>query len=84
MVPRSSAESGMMLPAVPAWIAPTVTTPNSAGSFSRLTTVCTSVTKWAACTIGSIALVRRRAVAAAALEVDLDAVGGAEVIGPAR
>ena len=55
-MPRSTAWSGMMLPTVPACIAPTVTTPNSNGSFSRLTTVCTSTMKCAAMAIGSIVL----------------------------
>ena len=50
----TSALSGMMLGALPAWIAPIVSTPNAAGSFSRLITVCTSVTKRAAIGIGSI------------------------------
>ncbi|MCY1230000.1 hypothetical protein D9M72_423950 [compost metagenome] len=37
-------------------MAPMVITPNSAGSFSRLTTVCTSVMKRAAIAIGSMVL----------------------------
>jgi len=44
----------MMLPAVPAWIAPIVTRPNSVGSFSRLITLCTSTTKRAAIITGSM------------------------------
>ena len=55
-MPRNVTLSGMMLPTVPPWIAPTVTTPNSIGSFSRLTTVCTSLMKCAAIAIGSIVL----------------------------
>jgi hypothetical protein len=56
MVTRKVAVSGMMLPTVPACTAPTVMTPNSIGSFSRLTTVCTLLMKCAAITIGSIVL----------------------------
>jgi hypothetical protein len=56
MVPRTCTVSGMMFPTVPPWIAPIVTTPNSFGSFSRLTTVCTSTMKRAAMAIGSMAL----------------------------
>ncbi len=52
-MPRTCTLSGMMLPTVPPWIAPIVTTPNSFGSFSRLITVCTSTTKRAAIVIGS-------------------------------
>jgi hypothetical protein len=44
----------MMLPAEPAWIEPTVITPNSAGSFSRLITLWTSTTKRLAIMIGSM------------------------------
>ena len=44
----------MILGALPASIAPMVTTPKAAGSFSRLMTVCTSSIKRAAMTTGSI------------------------------
>src|SRR3546814_2044614 len=40
-----SALSGRMLGALPALIAPIVSTPNAAGSFSRLITTCVSVTR---------------------------------------
>ena len=53
-MPTTSASSGMMLPAVPPWIAPIETTPNSVGSFSRLITLCTSTMKRAAIITGSI------------------------------
>src|SRR3546814_3385329 len=53
-----SALSGMMLGALPALIAPIVSTPNAAGSFSRLITTCVSVTKRAAIGIGSIVAAR--------------------------
>ncbi len=55
-MPRTCTLSGMMLPTVPPWIEPTVTTPNSFGSFSRLTTVWTSTTKRAAIATGSMVL----------------------------
>ena len=51
-----SAWSGMILSTVPPLNAPTVTTPNALGSFSRLITLCTSVTKWLPMTIGSMLL----------------------------
>ena len=39
MVPVSTTSSGMMFAAVPPWIVPMLTTPNSVGSFSRLITL---------------------------------------------
>jgi len=38
-----------MFSAVPPWIAPMLTTPNSVGSFSRLITLCTSTMKLSVC-----------------------------------
>ena len=56
IVPRSSTLSGMMFSALPPWIAPMLTTPNSCGSFSRLITLCRSTTKRAAIITGSMVL----------------------------
>ena len=74
-MPRTSAVSGIMLPALPAWTEPMVTTPNFAASFSRLITLCTSTTKWAGHHHRIDRDVWARAVAALALEDDRQPVG---------
>ena len=66
-VPRSVQVSGMMLRAVPAWMAPTVTTQGWTGATSRETTVCSCVTRWQAATIGSTVVVRIGGVAGLAV-----------------
>ena len=55
MLSWSTAESGMMLLFVPAWMLPTVSTANSPGAVSRATTVCSRTTIIAAKTTGSTA-----------------------------
>src|SRR6516164_6827708 len=75
MVPSRTASSGMMLAAVPAWSEPMETTPNSVGSFSRLMTLCTSTTKRDAIIHWIDGRLWHCAMAAAAFEFDVEAVG---------
>src|ERR1700741_2625900 len=93
MLRRSSASSGMMLAAVPAWIAPTVTTTMSVAAISREAMVWSRRTVEAAITTGSTAApgagggAQRggaeggrgaRAVPASAVQGDADRVGRGE------
>ena len=71
----------MMLPELPACIAPMVTTPNSIGSLSRLTTDCTSTMKRAAIITGSSALCGAEPWPPRPLKVICTSLA-AEVIGP--
>ncbi len=75
MLTFTTASSGMMLATEPAWNAPTVSTPNAAASFSRLITVLDVADEVRTDGDGVDRGAGHRAVAAAAVEGDLVAVG---------